>query len=137
MFLLRLEPSKAWPLRPALRVLVPILIWRGLNSGLVCIERIPLWTILNLLSVFTENNTRIYSYPYSFVCAHTRVKENEQSLPGCRYRKDDQGTRAVFGVLEVYRNRHAKQDQDKHIEEYCASGPPKIPHLNYLTEPLY
>ncbi len=118
-------------------MLVPILICRGLNAGLFCIERVPLWTILNLLCVFTENNTRIDSYPYSFVCAHMRVKENEQSLPGFRYHKGDQETRAVFDVLEVYRNRHAKQDPDKHIEEYCASGPLKIPHLNYLTEPLY
>ena len=82
------------------------------------------------------SNTRIDSPPYSFVCAHMRVMENELSSLGYRYRKGDQETPVVFGVLEVYRNRHVKQDQDKHIEEYCASGLLKIQRRNYLIELL-
>ena len=136
MFLLRLEPSKARRFTPAPRVVAPIFVRHSPTAGLFKLARMHLYPTLNNLNVFTTSNTRIDSHLYRFVFAHMRVTENERSLLGYRYRKGDQETPVVFGVLEVYRNRHAIQDQDKHIEEYCASGLLKIQRLNYLIDLL-
>ena len=136
MFLLRLEPSKARPFTPAPRVIGSIFVYHRPTTGLFELARRHLYIKLNTLNGFTTSNTRIDSSPYSFVCAHMRVMENALSSLGYRYRKGDQETPVAFGVLEVYRNRHATQDQDKHIEEYCASSLLKIQRLNYLIELL-